>query len=50
LGKLNVNVTYGWLIAQITSGGAADNAGLKGGSQQVHKSMISGQLSVVTSL
>jgi len=32
---MGVNLTYGWLIAQITSGGAADNAGLKGGSQQV---------------
>jgi S1-C subfamily serine protease len=33
--KINVNVTYGWLIAQVTSGGPADNAGLQGGTQQV---------------
>jgi len=33
--KMNVNITFGWLITQITSGGAADNAGLKGGNQQV---------------
>jgi S1-C subfamily serine protease len=30
---MKVNVTYGWLIAQVTSGGAADKAGLKGGTQ-----------------
>ncbi len=33
--KMNVNITYGWLITQITSGGAADKAGLIGGNQQV---------------
>jgi len=33
--KMEVNVTYGWLIAQITKGGAADKAGLQGGDQQV---------------
>jgi S1-C subfamily serine protease len=32
--EMNVNVTYGWLITQISSGGAADNAGLKGGNRQ----------------
>jgi S1-C subfamily serine protease len=32
---MKVNVTYGWLITQITSGGAADEAGLKGADQQV---------------
>lgn len=32
---IGTNVTYGWLIAQITSGGPADNAGLKGGTKQV---------------
>jgi len=32
--KMNVNVTYGWLVASVTSGGAADKAGLKGGNQQ----------------
>jgi 2-alkenal reductase len=33
--EIDVNVTYGWLIAQVTSGGPANNAGLKGGAQQV---------------
>jgi len=33
--SLRVNVTYGWLITQITDGGAADQAGLQGGNQQV---------------
>jgi S1-C subfamily serine protease len=32
---MGVNVTYGWLITQVTNGGAADNAGLTGGNQQV---------------
>jgi S1-C subfamily serine protease len=32
---MNVNETYGWLIAQVTSGGPADAAGLKGGTQQL---------------
>jgi S1-C subfamily serine protease len=32
---MGVNVTYGWLITQVTAGGAADNAGLKAGTQQV---------------
>jgi len=32
---MKVNVTYGWLITQITSEGAADKAGLKGSDQQV---------------
>jgi S1-C subfamily serine protease len=31
---MKVNVTYGWLIAQVTGGGAADKAGLKGGTTQ----------------
>jgi S1-C subfamily serine protease len=31
---MNVNVTYGWLIAQVTSGGPADKAGLRGGTIQ----------------
>ena len=31
---MKVNVTYGWLITQVTSGGAADKAGLKGGTTQ----------------
>jgi len=33
--EIGANVTYGWLISQVTSGGAADKAGLHGGSQQV---------------
>jgi S1-C subfamily serine protease len=32
---MGVNVTYGWLITQVTNGGAAYKAGLKGGAQQV---------------
>ncbi|MGB9135306.1 MAG: trypsin-like peptidase domain-containing protein [Candidatus Bathyarchaeia archaeon] len=31
---MNVNVTYGYLIVQTTSGGPADEAGLQGGAQQ----------------
>lgn len=31
---MNVNVTYGWLITQVTSAGAADKAGLRGGTTQ----------------
>jgi S1-C subfamily serine protease len=29
---MNTNVTYGWLITQVTTGGAADKAGLRGGT------------------
>jgi S1-C subfamily serine protease len=32
---IGTTVTYGWLITQITDGGAADEAGLHGGNQQV---------------
>jgi S1-C subfamily serine protease len=32
---MNVNVTYGWLIVQVTSGGPADEANLRGGTQRV---------------
>jgi S1-C subfamily serine protease len=32
---MSTNVTYGWLISQITSGGPADKAGLRGGTSQV---------------
>ncbi|MCL5949729.1 MAG: trypsin-like peptidase domain-containing protein [Candidatus Bathyarchaeota archaeon] len=31
---MKVKVTYGWLIAQVTSGGPADKAGLQGGTKQ----------------
>jgi S1-C subfamily serine protease len=34
--EMGVNVTYGWLLTQVTRGGAADKAGLKGGTQQVN--------------
>jgi S1-C subfamily serine protease len=33
--EMSTNVTYGWLITQVTSGGPADEAGLKGGTGQV---------------
>jgi len=32
---LEINITYGWLIMQVTTGGAAAEAGLQGGTQQV---------------
>ena len=32
---MDVGVTYGWLIAQVTSGGPANEAGLQGGTEQV---------------
>jgi S1-C subfamily serine protease len=32
---MNVDVTYGWLVAQVTSGGPADTAGLHGGTRQI---------------
>jgi S1-C subfamily serine protease len=31
---MDSNVTYGWLIAQVTSGGPSEKAGLQGGTQQ----------------
>jgi S1-C subfamily serine protease len=31
---MGVNVTYGWLITQVSSGGPADKAGLQGGTKQ----------------
>ncbi len=33
--KMGTDITYGWLIAQVTSGGLAEKAGLQGGKQQV---------------
>jgi len=33
--RMNVNVTYGWLIISVLSGGPADEAGLHGGTWQV---------------
>jgi S1-C subfamily serine protease len=32
---MDTDVTYGWLVAQVTSGGPADNAGLQGGTKQI---------------
>jgi S1-C subfamily serine protease len=32
---MNINITYGWIIAQIIDDGAADKAGLRGGNKQV---------------
>ena len=32
---MGVNVTYGWLITEVTNGGPADQATLKGGTRQV---------------
>jgi S1-C subfamily serine protease len=41
---MNVDVTYGWLVAQVTSGGPADTAGLRGGTQQV---TVAGQAVII---
>ena len=32
---MSTNVTYGWLVSQITNGGPSDKAGLRGGTRQV---------------
>jgi S1-C subfamily serine protease len=32
---IGTNITYGWIITQVTSGGAAEEAGLQGGNEQV---------------
>lgn len=32
---MEIDVTYGWLIAQVTNGGPADKAGLVGGTEEV---------------
>jgi len=32
---MDTNITYGWLITQVISGGPADEASLRGGTQQV---------------
>lgn len=49
---LNVNWTYGWLIADVTSGGPAEKAGLQGGTRQIQVSdtivMVGGD--IVTAL
>mgnify|MGYP001278418191 CR=1 FL=1 len=41
---MNVNVTYGWLIAQVTAGGPAATAGIQAGTQQV---TVGGQTVVI---
>jgi S1-C subfamily serine protease len=41
---MNTNVTYGWLLVQITNGGPADKAGLRGGTCQVQ---IAGTLGTI---
>ena len=41
---MGANVTYGWLITQVVSGGPAANAGLKGGTKQV---LIAGEYVIV---
>jgi S1-C subfamily serine protease len=41
---MNESVTYGWLIAKVTSGGPADKAGLQAGTQQV---AVAGQAVVI---
>jgi S1-C subfamily serine protease len=33
--EMDVDITYGWLIASVNSGSAADNAGIQGGDKQV---------------
>ena len=33
--EMDVDVTYGWLITGVTSGSAAEEAGLQGGNNQV---------------
>jgi S1-C subfamily serine protease len=38
---MSTNVTYGWLVAQVTSGGPADEAGLRGGTTEA---LIDGNL------
>lgn len=32
---MDTNITYGWLTVQVVSGGPADKAGLRGGTQQI---------------
>jgi S1-C subfamily serine protease len=33
--EMGIDITYGWLIASVTSGGPADDAGLQGGTEQI---------------
>ena len=41
---MKVDVTYGWLVAQVTSGGPAGTAGLRGGTKQV---TVAGQTVII---
>jgi S1-C subfamily serine protease len=41
---MNTDITYGWLITQVTSNGPADNAGLRGGTKQV---VVAGEYVVI---
>jgi len=41
---MSVDVTYGWLIVQVTSGGPADEAGLRGGTKQV---LVAGEFATI---
>jgi len=34
--EIGINITYGWLIVQVTSGSGADQAGINGGNQPVN--------------
>jgi S1-C subfamily serine protease len=42
--RIGTDMTYGWLISQVTDGGPADQAGLRGGTQQV---VVNGQNVVI---
>jgi S1-C subfamily serine protease len=41
---MDVNVTYGWLLTQITSGGPAEKANLQGGTKQA---LVAGELTII---
>jgi S1-C subfamily serine protease len=41
---MNIDVTYGWLLTQVTSGGPGDKAGLQAGTKQV---LIAGERIIV---
>jgi S1-C subfamily serine protease len=41
---MDVNVTYGWLLTQITSGGPAEKANLQGGTKQA---LVAGELTTI---
>jgi S1-C subfamily serine protease len=41
---MGVSTTYGWLISQVTKGGAADQAGLQGGN---HRVQVNGDIQII---